>query len=190
MATVNLSDTTAEAASVSKRIAERAGVNLRDCYQCGKCSAGCPMADAMDMPPQQIMRALQLDMADRALSARGPWLCVQCATCSSRCPQNIEIASVMRHVRLASHAQGRRPVPESDTFESLFIGGVRSKGRSNEQYLAAKYNLASGHLMQDVGNAPKMLAKGMIGIFPHSSKNPDAVKRLIDRCEQSSEGGE
>ncbi len=187
MSTVNLSETSAESIAKANRIADKAGVNLRDCYQCGKCSAGCPMADGMDYPPQQIIHMLQMGFADKALSARSPWLCVQCSTCSSRCPQNIEVTDLMKQVRRMSHEEGRNVVPESEKFENLFIAGVRSKGKSNEQYLAAKYNFASGHLMQDVAHAPKMVAKGMIGIAAHSSKNPSAVKRLVDRCAEMPE---
>ena len=186
----NLSDTSPQAFADARAIAQRAGVNLRDCYQCGKCSAGCPEAESMDAPPQQIIRMLQLGFVDKALSARSPWLCLQCQTCTERCPQNIDVAALMLATRRASHAAGKNVVPESDKFERLFINGVRSHGRSNEQYLAAKYNLASGHLFQDVANAPTMLAKGMIGIAPHSSKNPDAVKRLVDRCARCEKGGE
>lgn len=188
----NLSDMAPRALADAQAIAKRAGVNLRDCYQCGKCSAGCPAAESMDAPPQQIIRMLQMGMAERALSARAPWLCFQCQSCTERCPQKIDVAALMLAVRRASHDAGKRVVPESDTFENLFISGVRSRGRSNEQYLAAKYNLASGHLFQDVASAPTMLAKGMIGIAPHSSKNPDAVKRLVDRCAEAAraKGGE
>ena len=148
------------------------------------------MADAMDLGPQQIIRMLQLGLTDRALAARGPWLCAQCMTCSSRCPQNIPVDALMLEVRRTSHAEGRRVVPESDVFETLFIKGVRSKGLSNEQYLAAQYNLASGHLMQDVMSAPQMLAKGLIGMLPHSSQNPAAVRRLVDRCAEMAKEGE
>lgn len=185
MCAVNLSETSAAEITKAGRIAERAGVNLRDCYQCGKCSAGCPMSDEMDAPPQKIIHMLQMGLANKALSARGPWMCAQCLTCTSRCPQNIEVASLMREVRMTSHDEGRAVVPESEKFEKLFIDGVASKGKSNEQYLAAKFNLSSGHFTQDLGIAPKMMTNGLIGVAAHSSRNPKLVRRLIERCEES-----
>lgn len=72
MHTVNLSDVTFADRELAQTIAQRANVNLRDCYQCGKCAAGCPMADDMDLSPQQIMRALQMGLTEKALSATGP----------------------------------------------------------------------------------------------------------------------
>lgn len=185
MPTVNLSEISPGDLARAKAIADRAHVNLRNCYQCGKCSAGCPMADDMDLRPQQVIRLLQLGQVEDALKARSPWICAQCSVCSSRCPQDIEIADLMREVRRESHASGYRRVPESDVFESTFIKKVRAHGVSNEQYLAASYNVKSGHLFQDFQSVPAMFSKKLIGIKMKSTRNPDAVAAMIDRCEQS-----
>lgn len=188
MHAVDLTGVSARNRSLAKELAFRAGVNLHDCYQCGKCSAGCPMAEDMDLTPQQVMHALQMGMTDRALEARGPWVCAGCMVCSTRCPQNIDICSIMREVRRESHAEGKRAVPESDVFETTFINGIRKNGRSNEQYLAAAYNLKSGHLMQDMGNAPKMFAKGLVGIRRNRVKDRASVSRLVDSCLNEKDG--
>ena len=189
MQTLNLSRVTDEDLACVAKIADRAKVNLRDCYQCGKCSAGCPMAEDMDYTPQQVMHLLQMGQIDTALNARGPWVCAQCMVCSARCPQNIDIAAIMLEVRRESNAQGRCVVRESEVFETAFLNGVRKNGISNEQYLAAAYNIKSGHLMQDMDGAPKMLLKGLIGIKHH--KRPDAaeVGELVKTC-LDKKGGE
>lgn len=186
MRTVNLSETSVEDKAMVKRIGQQAGVNLHNCYQCGKCSAGCPMAEAMDISPQQVMRLLQIGRLEEVLQAESPWVCAQCNTCSSRCPQNIDTAAVMREVRRASHDTGHHKLHDSNTFETLFIKGIASKGRSNEQYLAAKYNMQSGHFIQDVFNAPKMFTKNMIGVQAQSSENPEVIKDLVARCSAQS----
>lgn len=188
MQTVNLSGVSAQDRALCDEIADKAQVNLCDCYQCGKCSAGCPMAAEMDRTPQQVMHLLQVGLVDAALEARGPWICAGCMVCSTRCPQNIDICSIMREVRRASHAAGKRVVPESDVFETTFINGVRKNGRSNEQYLAAAYNMKSGHLMQDMLNAPKMFTKGLVGITRNKVKDRGAVKELVDRCLDGKDG--
>jgi hypothetical protein len=59
---------------------------------------------------------------------------------------------------------------------------VRSFGKSNEAILAAQYNLLSGHLMQDMLNAPRMAVRGMIGPKIHGVKDKAAVRRLIDKA--------
>ncbi len=77
-----------------KAIEEKAGVKITDCYQCGKCSAGCPVAFAMDKTPRQIIRLLQLGMLDEALKTHTIWLCATCQTCSTRCPRDVDLATL------------------------------------------------------------------------------------------------
>lgn len=186
MKAVNLTDSTLEEKALSEKIGKNAGVDLRKCYQCGKCSAGCPMAEAMDLPPQQIMRLLQMNKVEQVLEAESPWICVQCNTCSSRCPQNVNPAGVMREVRRASHETGHHKLHDSNTFESLFIKGIQTNGRSNEQFLAAQYNMRSGHFLQDAFNAPKMFKKNMIGIDIQQNENPEAIAKIVENCKKES----
>ena len=55
------------------QIQERLHVDVRACYQCGRCTAGCPVAYAMDAGPHQIMRGLQLEQrVHHPLRFRGP----------------------------------------------------------------------------------------------------------------------
>lgn len=148
------------------------------------------MADDMDLPPQRVMRLLQMGQVERVLEARSPWICAGCLACSARCPQDIDIAGMMREVRRESHAQGRAVVKESDVFETQFVDNIRAGGRNNEQYLAAFYNLKSGHFMQDMTSAPQMFVKGLVGVMPQSVSDKAAVKRLVDRCLEGEQGGE
>lgn len=164
------------------KIARDVDVNLDDCYQCGKCSAGCSMAHAMDLMPRQVIRLLQLGFTDRALDAKAPWICVNCEICSARCPQGVDICDVMLSVRRTAKKSGRQPVREADVFDDAFLGNIRSFGKSNEAILAGKYNLFSGHLMQDALTVPGMLSRGLIGPKIHHVKDRKAVKRLVDRC--------
>ena len=182
MHSIDLSAISDAAIQACESIAQEAGVNLKDCYQCGKCSAGCPLSDGMDLMPREVIRYLQLGMIDQVLEAKTPWICAQCVVCSSRCPQSVDICSVMRAVRLASKHAGKRPVPEADIFDDEFIANVKAHGVSNEQYLAAAYNLKSGHLMQDMGNATRMLKRKMVGVAMHNTEGRRDVAALIDRA--------
>ena len=182
MRSINLSDIADDDLRACAAIAEEAGVNLQDCYQCGKCTAGCPLADGMDLMPREVIRYLQLGAIDTVLNAKTPWICAQCVVCSSRCPQSVDICSTMRAVRLAAKRAGKRPVPEADIFDDEFIANVKAHGVSNEQYLAAAYNLKSGHFLQDMGNATRMLKRGMVGVSIHNIEGRDEVAALIDRA--------
>ena len=73
--------------------------NLLTCYQCGKCSAGCPLASHMDLLPNQIIRLAQMGMKDELLDSSAIWICVSCMTCNTRCPQGIKIAEIIEALR-------------------------------------------------------------------------------------------
>ena len=200
MRTIDLSGLAEDSQRGCQAIAAEAGVNLKDCYQCGKCTGGCPLADGMDLMPREVIRFLQLGALDTVLDAKTPWICAQCVVCSSRCPQNVDICSVMRAVRQAAKRAGKRPVPEADIFDDEFIANVRAHGVSNEQYLAAAFNVKSGHLMQDADNAVRMLARGMVGVAMHNTEGRADVAAVIDRAlaadaarfpqDEASEGGD
>ena len=53
-------ETTSGAEPAIPKLERLSRTRLAECYQCGKCSAGCPMAGQMDIPPTRLIRLLQL----------------------------------------------------------------------------------------------------------------------------------
>lgn len=182
METVNLSENKRKHKAITQQVAAKAGVNLKDCYQCGKCSAGCPVSHAMDIMPREVIRLMQLGLWDEVLDAKTPWLCASCSTCVSRCPQDVDLPALMEEVRRSSKAAGKKPVREADLFNDLFFKGLYTNGKSNELYLMMKYNIFSGHLMQDVLNAPHLLLNSMVGFKVHKVKDQASVRKIFDKC--------
>ena len=81
------------------KVQKLSGQNLLACYQCGKCSAGCPAVAQMDILPNQIIRFAQLGFKDELLDSRSIWICESCFMCNSRCPKGINIAEVIEVLR-------------------------------------------------------------------------------------------
>ncbi len=81
------------------KVQELSGQNLLACYQCGKCSAGCPAVSDMDILPNQIIRFAQLGFKDELLRSKAIWICASCMTCNARCPKGINIAEVVEAIR-------------------------------------------------------------------------------------------
>jgi len=75
------------------------GVNVYACYQCGNCTASCPAAEFMDLPPHQVIRLTQLGFIDEILAVNTPWICAACITCTVKCPRGVDIAKVMEGLR-------------------------------------------------------------------------------------------
>ena len=94
--------------SFTARIEKISGQKLLACYQCGQCSAGCPMAAHMDVLPNQMIRMAQLGMQKQLLASNAIWMCVSCLTCNSRCPKGIKIAEVIEALRKAAMGGGER----------------------------------------------------------------------------------
>ena len=83
-----------------KKVMEISGEDLLSCYQCGKCSAGCPMVFAMDVLPNQIIRLAQLGLEEDIAKSETIWLCASCTTCAARCPRGVDLSRVMEALRL------------------------------------------------------------------------------------------
>jgi heterodisulfide reductase subunit C2 len=81
------------------KVEELSGQNLLACYQCGKCSAGCPAISQMDLPPNQVIRYAQLGFTDELINSKTIWICASCLTCNVRCPKGINIAEIMESLR-------------------------------------------------------------------------------------------
>lgn len=85
--------------SLVSRIEELSGQRVMDCYQCGCCTAGCPIGELMDPPPSKAIRLLQLGRAEELLASEGIWLCASCLVCGTRCPRNVDYARIAEACR-------------------------------------------------------------------------------------------
>lgn len=90
-----------------ERVSELSGENVYKCYQCGRCSAGCPFAFEMDLLPNQIIRMVQMGLEDEVIRSKTLYLCASCFTCQSRCPKGIDMAKVMEAIRLLIDPKGK-----------------------------------------------------------------------------------
>ena len=87
------------------RVEEISGQKLLDCNQCGKCSAGCPIAAEMDLLPSQVIRMAQLGM-EQVLESNTIWICASCLTCVARCPKGVDLPRLMEALRQISLREG------------------------------------------------------------------------------------
>lgn len=84
----------------AQKVEEISGQNLFACYQCGNCTAGCPVSFAMDLGPHQVIRFCLLGLEKEVLESNTFWMCASCLQCTSRCPKGLDIARIMEAIRL------------------------------------------------------------------------------------------
>lgn len=90
---------------------ERDGETLKRCFQCGTCTSSCPTARFSDSyRPRTILHMAQLGLRGKVLPSPTLWLCAACFTCSDRCPQGVEVATVLRVLRNLAVKNGEIPI--------------------------------------------------------------------------------
>jgi len=163
---------------LARRVQEELGQNVYLCYQCVKCTSGCPVGEFFDWQPNQIMRALQLGQEDIALESQTPWLCASCQTCTTRCPQNLDITAIMEFLTREAVARGIEPsVPQVDDFNQAFLREVRLWGRSYEPGVMAEFKLRNPRtILDDLDMYTGFIKKGKVGFFPKPTRAPSKRK--------------
>ncbi len=164
---------------LAKKIRGETGENVFLCYQCVKCSSGCPLANYFDLAPNQVMRAAQLGLDDRVLNAKTPWLCASCQTCSTRCPQGIDVARVMDFMVKEALTRGVSPkVREVALFNKVFLRNVSILGRAYELGLMAEMNLRTHQPFKDAAMGIQMIRKRKIKLTPTLTRPPKKAKHV------------
>jgi heterodisulfide reductase subunit B len=152
---------------LANRIREATGENVYMCYHCVKCTSGCPLTEHFDLAPNQVMRAAQLGMEDLIFNSRTPWLCASCQTCTTRCPQGIDIARVMDFIVGEAMAKGIKPqVPDVAIFNKVFLRDIDILGRSYELGLIAEMKLRTRQFFKDLDLGLEMFKHRKINLLP------------------------
>lgn len=170
------------------------GEELFDCYQCYKCSAGCPVAFAMDLLPHQIIRSIIFNQKERVLSSKTIWLCASCETCTTRCPNEIDIAGVMDVLRQINRESGlASPEPKVPAFHEAFLNSIRKRGKVHELTMIERYNRKSGELKEkiktgewknDVKLGMKLFIRGKLKLLPSRCGGFKEVRKLFEQAEE------
>lgn len=164
--------------ALAKRIQEELGQNVYLCYQCVKCSSGCPLSEFFDWQPNQVMRALQLGQEDIALESKTPWLCAGCQTCTTRCPQDLDITAIMEFLTREALERGiTPPISEVRIFNEAFLREVGFWGRAYEPGLMVEYKLRNlQSLFDDIDLYIRIIRKMKVGFLPSIGHPPRKVK--------------
>lgn len=172
------------------RLEQDSGIQASLCYQCRKCSNGCPLTFAMDHYPDRIIRLLLLGRETEALHSRTIWVCSTCETCTTRCPNGIDIAGLMDHLKQEAY---RRQIFGPKDNRSLavhqsFLKDISKRGRVHETSFMNRYvlssgawqeKLRSGTLSEDIGLGWALLKRNRLPLLPEGVKDKEEIKALF-----------
>lgn len=143
------------------------------------------MAFAMDIDPARIMRLIQLGVREDVLRSHTIWVCAACQTCTTRCPQEVEIAQVMDALRAMALEAGYTD-SERETVEALsqFVESVERRGRVFEPELALRLNIALGRPFKDFKKGLQLFARGKLPMLPERIRGLKELRSIWEKVKK------
>lgn len=172
-------------------VGERSGEDIKSCYYCQKCTAGCPTAFVMDYKPAQLLRMIQLGQKEKVLSSKTIWMCVGCEACGTRCPNQIRLAPVMDVLREMALEEGYAPETAIYSLHRSFLESIRRWGRMHEvtmlaefktRELLAEYPVFFKGLLGDAKLGANLLLNGKLSFVPDRIKRMEEIKALYEEA--------
>ena len=158
----------------------QAGIDVAACYQCGRCSSGCPISSFFDLYPMEIVRLAAYGMEEPLVKSHTIWLCASCETCTTRCPNDIDIAGLMDFLREWTLRKGYEPAEKRiPIFHRSFLDSVKHWGRTYELGMIGGYKLRSGDLFGDMKLGMAMFLRGKLRLLPRSIGGKAEVREMF-----------
>jgi heterodisulfide reductase subunit C len=172
------------------REVEKVSGPISPCYHCNKCSSGCPVAFAMDVLPHRLVRMIQMGLKREVLTSSTIWLCASCEACTTRCPNEIDIAGLMDVLREMAFRTGA-PLGEKSIacFHDAFLAAVEKRGRVFETGMLAYYKMSTrdvGSLASDARMGWELFKRGKLRLLPASIRGRHEVGALFRRSRMPS----
>lgn len=164
------------------------------CFQCRKCTNGCPVTFAMDLYPDEVIRMVILGQRSAVLTCQTIWVCAACETCTTRCPNDVKIAELMDCLKeMAFQAGATSAQPGILALHQTFLHNIEKRGRLHETTLLTAYWLKSGSLLEkwnsatwrrDLSLGRRMLSKRRLPLVTKSINGKKEVRKILTRRPQ------
>ena len=161
------------------------------CFQCRKCTNGCPVTFAMDLFPDEVIRLVILGHRKAVLRCDTIWVCAACETCTTRCPNDVKIAELMDCLKEMAVQEGVRSTqPQILSLHTSFLKDVKRWGRVFETTFLPEYFLRSGELLRmwktgtwraEMRLSWQMTRKRRFPILPKTIKGKKEVRQILAR---------
>ena len=113
--------------NAAEQVLRSAGVNVRKCMRCGKCTATCPAFEEMEYHPHQFVYMVEKGEIDKLAASPSIFKCLSCFACVDRCPRGVEPAKLVEAVRIAAvRKQGANRMTANDVPQMIDEDGIPS----------------------------------------------------------------
>ena len=172
-------------------VQSRSGEDVRSCYYCQKCTAGCPTAFVMDYKPAQLLRMIQLGQKERVLGSKAIWMCIGCEACGTRCPNDIRLAPVMDVLRQMAMDEGYAPETAIYSLHRSFLDSINMWGRMHEVTMLAEFKTRElltefpvffQGLLGDMKLGANLVLNGKLSFLPDRIKRMEEIKALYEEA--------
>jgi heterodisulfide reductase subunit C len=169
--------------SFDDEIEARSGQNIRLCYQCLKCFAGCPVSRYMDYKPNAVIRLIQYGERKKVLSSHAIWLCVSCMTCGARCPNDIDMGAVFDTLREMSREAGLAYKSERTVviLHEEFVRNVGMWGRLHEATFFLPHMIRSLDIFSNLPQGLLLMSRAKLPFIPRQIKGIKEIWRLYGK---------
>jgi heterodisulfide reductase subunit C len=159
---------------------------LRQCIQCGTCTASCPVSYAMDLTPRQAIAMFRAGAIEDLLKSRTIWVCASCYQCTMRCPADISITELLYAFKRTAMERGIFPAKfPVHVLAETFAGNVKRYGRNFELGMIVRYFLRTKPwgLFRQRRDGLALWRHGRLPVRPRKVKGIDGLRRIISRAE-------
>lgn len=80
-------------------------VNIESCFNCGNCTAVCPLSSETESFPRRMIRYAQIGLRENLVNSKELWLCYYCGECTATCPRQANPGEFMSAARRYAIAQ-------------------------------------------------------------------------------------
>ncbi len=168
----------------SPALAHLGSVSPDACFQCNRCTAGCPLLSAMDLTPAQVVHHIILGEWEPVLHSQAIWLCVHCETCTARCPQEVDVSKLFTAARVRAWRSGKVSRDQGiAAYFASFLENLYLYGRSAELPLTLICKLKSEEYFRDFNLGLRLIARGRLN-FLSLPRGGALYRRLYDRVQQ------
>jgi heterodisulfide reductase subunit C len=159
------------------------GLGASLCFSCRKCSGGCPVVEDMDIAPHQIIGMVGAGLEREVVGSSAIWLCTGCQTCTTRCPNGVDVAGVIEALKQRAAAAGIKPGDRKVVaFHRAFLESVRARGRVHELALMTRYAAKTRRPPEGLRLGVTMLRKGRLPLLPPGKTATGEIRQLFEQA--------